>query len=81
MAVTVRRLGALGWTAGTHFVDRTRTVRARARSINANLGRRNDERLAVVRRINGELAAIAERVVRAGRRGGQQRDVRAAGGG
>jgi hypothetical protein len=29
----------------------------RARSINANLGRRSDEHLAVVRRINGELAA------------------------
>jgi hypothetical protein len=35
----------------------------RARSINANLRRRSDEKLVEVRRINLDLAAIAERVV------------------
>lgn len=64
MAATARRLQALGFAAGTRIANRTRAVRARARAINANLGRRSDERLAVVQRINGELADIAERVVR-----------------
>ena len=36
----------------------------RARSINANLRRRTDDKLAEVKRINGELAGIAERVAR-----------------
>jgi transposase, IS5 family len=47
---------------GTKMADRTRSVRARARSINANLKRRNDDKLIEVRRINTELADIAERV-------------------
>jgi transposase, IS5 family len=64
MAATARRLQAMGLAQRTRFADRTRAVRARARSINANLGRRNDDHLEVVRRINTELADIAERVVR-----------------
>jgi len=64
MASTARRLQALGLAKRTRIADRTRAVRARARSINANLGRRNDDHLAVVRRINTELADIAERVAR-----------------
>jgi IS5 family transposase len=43
------------------------TVRARARSINANLRRRSDDRLDEVRRINRELAGIAQRAVRQAR--------------
>ena len=54
----------MGLATRTRLADRTRSVRARARSINANLRRRNDEKLAVVRRINGELVGIAERVAR-----------------
>ena len=64
MARTARRLQALGLARRTKLVDRTRSVRARARSIGANLRRRNDDRLAEVKRINGELAGIAERVAR-----------------
>jgi IS5 family transposase len=44
------------------MADKTRTVRSRARSINANLRRRNDDKLAEVKRINAELADIAVRV-------------------
>ncbi len=57
----------MGLATRTRLVDRTRSVRARARSINANLRRRNDAKLAQVRRINEELAllaGIAERVAR-----------------
>ena len=64
MARTARRLQALGFARRTKLVDRTRSVRARARSINANLRRRNDEKLAEVKRVNDELAGIAERVAR-----------------
>lgn len=64
MAATAKRLQAMGLATRTRLADRTRSVRARARSINANLRRRNDEKLAEVRRINGELAGIAERVAR-----------------
>jgi transposase, IS5 family len=54
----------MGLATRTRFADKTRTVRSRARSINANLRRRNDDKLTEVKRINGELAAIAERVTR-----------------
>jgi IS5 family transposase len=64
MAATAKRLQAMGFATRTRFANRTRAVRARARSINANLGRRNDDRLAVVQRINTELADIAERAAR-----------------
>ena len=64
MATTVKRLKAMGLATRTRFADRTRMVRSRARSINANLKRRNDDKLAEVKRINSDLAAIAERVAR-----------------
>jgi IS5 family transposase len=64
LARTVRRLQALGFATRTPFVDRTRSVRARARSIAANLRRGSDDRLAEVQRVNGELAGIAQRVAR-----------------
>jgi transposase, IS5 family len=64
MAATAKRLQAMGLAKRTRIADRTRAVRARARSINANLLRRNDDRLAAVRQINTELADIAERVAR-----------------
>ena len=64
MAKGAKKLQAMGLATRTRLADRTRTVRSRARSINANLRRRNDDKLAEVRRINGELAGIAERVAR-----------------
>ena len=59
-----RSCKAMGLATRTRLADKTRTVRSRARSINANLRRRNDDKLAEVRRINAELAGIAERVAR-----------------
>ncbi|MCW2749327.1 MAG: hypothetical protein JWR83_437 [Aeromicrobium sp.] len=56
MAKTVRRLQAMGLATRTRFADRTRIVRSRARSINANLKRRNDDKLAEVRRIRSPRA-------------------------
>jgi IS5 family transposase len=64
MAATAKRLKAMSLATRTRLADRTRSVRARARSINANLRRRTDDKLAEVKRINGELAGIAERVAR-----------------
>ncbi len=64
MATTAKKLRAMGLATRTSLADKTRTVHARARSINANLRRRNDDKLAEVRRINAELAGIAERVAR-----------------
>jgi IS5 family transposase len=64
MAATARKLQAMGLASRTKMADRTRSVRSRARSINANLKRRNDDKLVEVRRINTELAEIAERVAR-----------------
>jgi IS5 family transposase len=52
----------MGLATRTRLADRTRSVRQRARSINANLRRRSDDKLAEVKRINGELADIAVRV-------------------
>jgi len=66
IAATAKKVQALGLATRTRLADRSRSVRARARSINANLRRRNDEKLAEVKRINGELAGIAERVARQG---------------
>jgi transposase, IS5 family len=59
-----KKLRVLGLATRTRLADKTRTVRSRARSINANLRRRNDDKIAEVRRINVELAGIAERVAR-----------------
>jgi IS5 family transposase len=64
MAKTAKKLRAMGLAPRTRLADKTRTVRSRARSINANLRRRNDDKIAEVKRINGELAGIAERVAR-----------------
>jgi IS5 family transposase len=64
MARSVARLKSAGLAARTRFANRTRSVQSRARSINANLRRRSDDRLAEVKRINGEIAAIAQRAVR-----------------
>jgi IS5 family transposase len=43
---TAKKLKAMGLATRTKLADKTRTVRARARSINANLRQRNDDRLA-----------------------------------
>ena len=59
-----KKLQAMGLATRTRMADRTRTVRSRARSINANLRRRSDDRLVEVRRINLDLAGIAERAAR-----------------
>ena len=64
MARSVTKLKAAGLASRTRFANRTRSVQSRARSINANLRRRSDDRLAEVKRVNGELAGIAERAVR-----------------
>lgn len=64
MTKLARRLQAAGFATRTKLADRTRSVLSRARSINANLSRRNDERLAEVHRINSELVSIARRVAR-----------------
>ena len=64
MAAATKRLKAMGLATRTRFADRTRATRQRAHSINANLRRRNDDKLAEVRRINAELAVIAQRTVR-----------------
>jgi IS5 family transposase len=64
MAKTTKRLQAMGFARRTKMADRTRSVLSRARSINANLHRRSDDRLVEVQRINSELVTIARRVAR-----------------
>ena len=64
MAAGAKKLKTMGLATRTRLADKTRTVRSRARSINANLRRRTDDKIAEVRRINGDLAAIAGRVAR-----------------
>jgi len=64
IAGVARRLRGLGFATRTRVDDRTRAVRSKAHAINFNLRRRNDDKLAAVRRINGEMAAIARRAVR-----------------
>ena len=59
-----RSCGRWAWRRAPGWPTRRGTVRSRARSINANLRRRNDDKIAEVKRINGELAGIAERVAR-----------------
>jgi IS5 family transposase len=68
IASAAKRLRELGYATRTRLVDRSRSAGKRARSINANLRRRNDEKLATVRRINGELATLARRVAREAQR-------------
>ena len=62
MAAKVARLKGHGLATRIRFADRTRSVRSRVRSINANLRRRSDDRLAEVKRINADLVGIAQRV-------------------
>ena len=62
MVKAAKKLKAMGLATRTKLADKTRTVRSRGRSINANLRRRNDDKLAEVKRINADLAGIAERV-------------------
>jgi transposase, IS5 family len=62
IVTVVKQLKALGLATRTKLADKTRSVRKRAHSINANLRRRNDDKLAEVRRINAEMVGIAERV-------------------
>jgi IS5 family transposase len=64
MAKGAKKLKAMGLARRTKLADKTRTVQSRARSINANLRRRTDDKIAIVKRINGELADVAERVAR-----------------
>jgi transposase, IS5 family len=64
MAAVAGKLRAMGLATRTTLVDKSRTAKAQAHAINANLRRRNDDKLAIVRRINGELAQLAERVAR-----------------
>jgi IS5 family transposase len=59
-----RKVQVQGLATRTTVIDRTRSVRSRARSIGANLRRRTDEKLAEVHRINRELVRIARRSVR-----------------
>jgi IS5 family transposase len=62
MVKTAKKLQTMGFATRTKMTDRTRSVLGRARSINANLLRRSDDRLVEVHRINCELVAIARRV-------------------
>jgi hypothetical protein len=64
MPKTASRLLASGFATRTKSVIRTRSVLRRVRSINADLDRRDDDRLAEVHRINPELVTIARRVAR-----------------
>ncbi|HEX4059032.1 MAG TPA: ISNCY family transposase [Galbitalea sp.] len=64
MARTAKKLQSMGFARRTKMTDRTRSVHRRARSVNANLNRRSDDRLVAVHRINSELIAIARRTAR-----------------
>jgi transposase, IS5 family len=64
MAKVAKKLRSMGYATRTRLADKTRTVRSRARSINANLRHRTDDKIALVKEINGELADIAVRVAR-----------------
>jgi IS5 family transposase len=59
-----RKVQAQGLATRTTVIDRTRSVRSRARSIGANLRRRTDDKLVEVHRINRDLVRIARRAVR-----------------
>jgi IS5 family transposase len=60
IATTVKRVQAAGGAARTKVRDRSRSAGQRARSIAANLKRRSGEAKDAVKRITGELAALAE---------------------
>ena len=61
MATTIRKVKDAGLASRTKTVDRTRSVRSRARDIAANLRRRTEQAKDEVRAINADLAGIAER--------------------
>jgi IS5 family transposase len=63
MAVIVAALQKLGLAARTKSRDRTRSVRRRAHDIAAWLRRRSDDAKEEVRRINAEMADIADTAV------------------
>ena len=78
MATAAKKLQAMGLATRTKLADKTRTVRSRARSINANLRRRNDDKLAEVQ-ADQRRAGRHRRAGRPpGRRGGAQRSPQAA---
>jgi transposase, IS5 family len=64
IAAAAKKLQGLGYATRTRVQDRTRSAHKQARSINANLRRRSDDKLVEVHRINLELARLADRVVR-----------------
>jgi IS5 family transposase len=68
MAKTVERLKAQGLATRIATRDRTRLVRAHARSIGAFLRRRTDEAKGEVKAINGRMARIASEAAREARR-------------
>lgn len=63
LARLAAKVEAAGLASRTSFRDRTRSVRRRAHDIGAWLRRRNDDAKAEVRKINAEMAGIAERTV------------------
>src|SRR4029079_12013537 len=67
IAAAGRRIQAAGGATRTKVRDRSRSAGARAREIGAKLrlrtARAGDEAQATVRRVTGELAGLAERVV------------------
>jgi len=63
LAKLTAAIKAAGLATRTTFRDRTRSVRRRAHDIGAWLRRRNDDAKAEVRKINGEMVAIAQRAV------------------
>jgi len=68
MAKAVERLKAQGFGSRVATRDRTRLVRAHARSIGAFLRRRTDEAKDEVKAINGRMARIASEAAREARR-------------
>jgi IS5 family transposase len=63
LARLMGQVKAAGLATRTRFRDRTRSVRRRAHDIGAWLRRRNDDAQVEVRKINAEMATIAERTV------------------
>jgi IS5 family transposase len=63
MATAIRRVKSAGLATRTTTVDRTRSVRSRARDIAANLRRRTDAANDQVKAINADLVGVAERAV------------------
>jgi len=63
MAVIITALHQLGYAARTKSRDRTRSVRRRAHDIAAWLRRRSDDAKQEVRKINAEMADLADTAV------------------